>query len=60
MTDEKLNLSTTEALRLQCVELAIKLTLKDEALFAGGMLDYADRIHTFITTGETSKKPLKD
>jgi len=58
--DEKLNLSTTEALRLQCVELAIKLTLKDEALFAGGMLEYASRIHNFITTGDVIKKPLND
>lgn len=58
--DEELNLSRAEALRLQCVELAIKLTLKDEALFAGGMIEYADRIHNFITTGEVSKKPLND
>lgn len=58
--DKELTLSATEALRLQCVELAIKLTLKDEALFAGGMLDYASRIHNFITTGEVNKKPIND
>jgi len=60
MSEDQLSLSHTEALRLQCVELAIKLTLKDEALFAGGMIEYADRIHHFITTGEVNKKPLSN
>jgi hypothetical protein len=58
--NERTVLSQDEALRLQCVELAIKLTLKDEALFAGGMIEYASRIHNFVTTGNVNKTPIKD
>lgn len=52
-------LDKEEALRLRSVELAIQLTLKDEALFAGGMLEYADRINNFIKSGEVNKTALR-
>lgn len=52
--------SLEQRLRVRSVELAIELTLKDEALFAGGMLEYADRIYNFIKNGEVNKNPLKD
>lgn len=49
-----------QSMRLTAVDLAIKLTLKDEALFAGGMIDYANRIYNFVKTGEVSASPLKE
>jgi hypothetical protein len=52
--------SLEQRMRIRAVELAVNLTLKDEALFAGGMLEYADRIYKFINTGELINKPLKD
>jgi hypothetical protein len=52
--------SLEQRLRVRSVELAIELTLKDEALFAGGMLEYASRIYHFINTGEVNKTPLQD
>ena len=58
MTEVK-ELTKEEALRLRSVELAIQLTLKDEALFAGGMLEYADRINNFIKSGEVNKTALR-
>jgi uncharacterized protein YjbK len=58
MTEVK-ELTKDEALRLRSVELAIQLTLKDEALFAGGMLEYADRINNFIKSGEVNKTALR-
>ena len=54
------NVVNDAQLRLHSVQLAVNLTLKDEALFAGGMLEYADRIYKFIKTGEVVKTPLKD
>jgi len=56
----RLEPSLEQRLRVGSVELAIELTLKDEALFAGGMLEYAGRIYHFINTGEVQQKPLKD
>jgi uncharacterized protein YjbK len=58
MTEVK-ELTKEEALRLRSVELAIQLTLKDEALFAGGMLEYADRINNFIKSGGVNKTALQ-
>lgn len=52
--------SLEQRLRVRSVELAVELTLKDEALYAGGMLEYANRIYHFINTGEVNKNPLKD
>ena len=52
--------SLEQRLRVRSVELAVELTLKDEALYAGGMLEYASRIYHFINTGEVNKNPLKD
>ena len=56
----QLDPSLEQRMRVRSVELAIELTLKDEALFAGGMLEYASRIYHFINTGEVEQKPLKD
>lgn len=47
-------------MRHNAVHFAVELVKKDEALFAGGMLEYADRIYKFIKTGEVNKTPLKD
>ena len=52
--------SLEQRMRIRAVELAVNLTLKDEALFAGGMLEYADRIYKFISAGELITKTLKD
>lgn len=52
--------SLEQRLRARSVELAVELTLKDEALYAGGMLEYADRIYKFISTGELINKPLSN
>lgn len=57
--DPDFDLEADQALRLRSVELAIQLTLKDEALFAGGMLEYANRINNFIKTGEVNKTALQ-
>jgi len=52
--------SLEQRLRARSVELAVELTLKDEALYAGGMLEYANRIYKFISSGELNNQPLKD
>ena len=59
---QKLAQQTVSVIQLRqiAVQLAVELTKRDEALFAGGMLEYADRIFKYMTTGVLSDKPLKD
>ena len=49
-----------QQLRARSVELAVELTLKDEALFAGSTIRFADRIYKFINTGEVDASPIKE
>ena len=44
---------------MKSVQLAIELTLKDEALFAGSTISFADRIYQFIKEGTVDKTPIK-
>jgi hypothetical protein len=57
MSDPKL--TTEQLLRMKSVQLAIELTLKDEALFAGSTISFADRIYQFIKEGTVDKTPIK-
>lgn len=59
MTEDRVNITHDEALRLSCVDLAIKLTLQDEALFAGSTIGFADRIYKFVTTGAVEATPIR-
>lgn len=51
--------SLEQRLRVRAVELAVNLTLKDEALFAGSTISFADRIYKFISTGEVDPTPIR-
>jgi hypothetical protein len=42
-------------LRMFAVEQSVKLTLQDEAMFAGSTLKLADQIYKFITTGAVAQ-----
>ena len=44
---------------MKSVQLAVELTLKDEALFAGSTISFADRIFKFIKDGTVDKTPIK-
>lgn len=52
-------ITVEQQLRIRAVELAVELTLKDEALFAGSTINFADRIYKFITNGEVDVSPIK-
>jgi hypothetical protein len=58
MDEDQAKLTHDEALRLTCVDLAIKLTLQDEALFSGSTLSFASRIYKFVTTGVVEATPI--
>jgi len=49
-----------QRLRMTAMDLAVKLTLRDEALFAGSTISFADRIYKFISTGEVNTSPIKE
>lgn len=53
------NISLEQALRVRAMELAVSLTLKDEALFAGSTISFADRIYKFISTGTVDATPIR-
>lgn len=53
------NVTTEQAMRVRAVELAVELTLKDEALFAGSTIGFADRIYKFIKDGAVDNSPIK-
>jgi hypothetical protein len=42
-------------LRMFAVEQAVKVTLQDEAMYAGSTLKLADQIYKFVTTGEVAQ-----
>lgn len=52
-------LDLAQALRIKAMELAVSLTLKDEALFAGSTISFADRIYKFIDDGTVDTTPIK-
>lgn len=59
MNDES-NITLDQSIRLNAMQLAVDLTLKDEALFAGSTIGFADRIYKFIKDGTVSTAPIKE
>jgi len=58
MNDES-NITLDQSIRLNAMQLAVDLTLKDEALFAGSTISFADRIYKFIKDGTVNTAPIK-
>jgi hypothetical protein len=58
MNDES-NITLDQSIRLNAMQLAVDLTLKDEALFAGSTISFADRIYKFIKDGVVDASPIK-
>ena len=59
MNDES-NITLDQSIRLNAMQLAVDLTLKDEALFAGSTISFADRIYKFIKDGTVNAAPIKE
>lgn len=57
--DESLNITLDQSIRLNAMQLAVDLTLKDEALFAGSTISFADRIYKFIKDGTVDSSPIR-
>lgn len=57
---DDLNITLDQSIRLNAMQLAVDLTLKDEALFAGSTIAFADRIYKFIKDGTVSTAPIKE
>ena len=55
MTNEEQTAQIQFQLRMFAVEQAVKVTLQDEAMYAGSTLKLADQIYKFITTGEVAQ-----
>jgi hypothetical protein len=55
MNESNLLYTKEEAIRMFSVEEAVKVTLQDEAMYAGSTLKLADQIYKFITTGEVAQ-----
>ena len=55
MTNEEQTAQIQFQLRMFAVEQAVKVTLQDEAMFAGSTLKLADQIYKFITTGAVAQ-----
>ena len=53
-------LTAEQMMRMKSVQLAVDLTLKDEALFAGSTINFANRIYKFISEGEVNTSPIKE
>lgn len=58
--NEELNITLDQSIRLNAMQLAVDLTLKDEALFAGSTISFADRIYKFIKDGTVNTAPIKE
>lgn len=57
---DDLNITLDQSIRLNAMQLAVDLTLKDEALFAGSTISFADRIYKFIKDGTVNAAPIKE
>jgi hypothetical protein len=57
---DDLNITLDQSIRLNAMQLAVNLTLKDEALFAGSTISFADRIYKFIKDGTVTTTPIKE
>lgn len=55
MNNQEVTAQLQFQLRMFCVEQAVKVTLQDEAMFAGSTLKLAEHIYKFITTGEVAQ-----
>lgn len=55
MTNEEQVTQMQFELRKFAVEQAVKVTLQDEAMYAGSTLKLADQIYKFITTGAVAQ-----
>lgn len=54
------DITLDQSIRLNAMKLAVDLTLKDEALFAGSTISFADRIYKFIKDGTVNTSPIKE